>query len=220
MNRTRPLLPLAALGLVLALTGCGSDEPSSKAKQDTEPIVTESATAEATPEATTNPLPITAHVVTSLPGLEPQGEPEAQDAAAFAEAHEKTVAELRRAGFVSGSSLFFGGKGEDFGLSIAAAYEDAADAAAEADRLYASNTEGDPGIEITPVDVPGIPGAQAAAMAGDQGGTSFSGLEIVFVDGAVLHEVFAVGETARFDTDAMISAVTALYDEVQGRPLG
>lgn len=213
MSHLPQMLSVAVLALAVTLTGCGADEPARDRPAAASPPETQ------TSAAAPAPLPITAHVVTALPGFEPDGRAEAQDARAFAKEHEKDAAELRDAGFVSGSSLFFSGKGQDFALSVAGAYDDADAAVAEADRVFANNTEGDPSIDVTPIEVPGVPEARAATLTGKQGGTSYTGVEIVFVTDGVLHEVFAVGETRRFDVGAVVSAVTLLHEEVAGHPL-
>jgi hypothetical protein len=206
----RLLLGTTALGLAVALAGCSAD-----AADDPEQDV---ATAPA-PE----PLPITDHVLDAdgLPGFAGQGDAEAQDLRAFAEGHEKSVAELRRSGFRSGATLFFEGDGQEgFALSVAAEYADAGAARDEADRLFTSNTEGDPAIRTRPLDVPGVSDVRAATLHGSQGGTRLTGVEIVFVDGEVMHEVFAVGEAGSFDLDGVVAAVTALHDQVAGHPVG
>ncbi|RHW24132.1 hypothetical protein D0Z08_25760 [Nocardioides immobilis] len=210
---TRVVLTLATVGLTAVLTSCGADDPTT---DDTSKDPSSMTTSVA------EPLAITDHVLDgdSLPGFEPEGRPRAEDLHAFAEAHEKTPAELRESGFLSGSSLFFTGKGDDFAISVAVAYADRAAADAEANRLFASNTEGgDPSTEVIPLEVPGVPGVLAASLVGSQGEKEYTGVEVVFVDGAVLHEVFAVGESRRFDLDAVVASVRDLYDEVAGRPL-
>lgn len=215
----RTLVPLTA-AITLTLSGCADDDGDSKAsaaaRSDDAPSVVDPSGTTAAP----TPLPITDHVLpaNALPGFAPQGRPVEEGLEAFAEAHEKDVAELRRSGFEVGTSLFFSGKGQDFAASVAVAYTDEAAADAEADRLFTSNTEGDPAITVTPLEVPGIPGVKAAFLDGADGGTQYAGVEIVFVDGSVLHELFAVGEADRFDVDAVITAVTALYERVAGHP--
>jgi len=225
MNRTSLRRTLtgsaAALALTVSLTACSGDDPDRSEASDAaaptdataEPIVEETSAAA---------LPITDHVlgVDGLPGFAADGTPEAQTVREFATAHEKTVAELRRSGLRSGSTLTFeGDEFEGFALSIAAAYVDAAAAETEAERLFTSNTVGDPAIEARPLSVPGVPGVRAASLHGSEDGTRLTGVEIVFVDGDVTHEVFAVGEAKGFDLDAVIAAVTELHARVAGHPL-
>ncbi len=208
-------LAAGAAGLVLALTltGCGSDDDQPAAAPAKPPAVEETQPA---------PLPITDHVLGAdeLPGFAADGAAETQDLAAFAEAHEKPVAELRDSGLRSGSTLFFEGDAfEGFALSVAAEYVDSGAAEAEAERLFTSNTEDDPAIEARPVEVPGIPDARAASLHGSEDGMELTGVEVVFVDGEVMHEVFAVGEASGFDVDAVLAAVADLRERVAGRPL-
>ena len=64
-----------------------------------------------------------------------------------------------------------------------------------------------------------MPGVRAASIHGSDGGTRLTGVEIVFVDGDVMHEVFAVAEATAFDLDAVVAAVIALHDRVAGHPV-
>lgn len=208
-------LATGAAGLVLAisLTGCGSDDDQSAGAPETTPVAEETQAA---------PLPITDHVLggDELPGFAADGAPEVQSLAAFAEAHEKPVAELRESGLRSGSTVFFEGEDFDgFALSVAAEYVDSGAADAEAERLFASNTEDDPSIEARPLEVPGVPDARAASLHGNDDGMELTGVEVVFVEGEVMHEVFAVGQASGFDLDAVLAAVAELHERVAGRPL-
>jgi hypothetical protein len=219
-SRTSLALGSAVLGLALVLTGCADDTATSGRTDETTAPETATTT---TDEPDAVPLPITDHVLGAdgLPGFTGNGKPETQDLQAFAEEHDKSVGELRRSGFRSGASLFFEGDGQEgFALSVAAEYADRASADAEADRLFASNTEGDPAIRTRPLDVPGVADVRAASLHGSDHGMRLTGVEIVFVDGGVMHELFAVGEAASFDTDAVVSAAAALHDEVAGHPVG
>lgn len=218
MNRSSLHRGLAAsaavLALALSITACGDDDP------DPKPTTQDATTPAAEPAP--EPLPISEHVlgVDELPGFAAEAPPEVQSLHAFAEAHEKPVAELRESGLRSGSTLFFEGAAfEGFALSVAAEYVDATAAETEAARIFASNTEGDPAIKARPLTVPGVPDVRAASLHGTDGGTRLTGVEIVFVDGEVMHEVFAVGEASAFDLDAVVAAVTGLYDRVAGHAL-
>ncbi len=206
---TRTAIPLTA-ALALTLSACADGDTKGGSKPDARQQTTSTSAA---------PLEITDHVLPAdaLPGLTADGRAKEEDLADFAEAHDKTVAELRRSGFETASSLFFSGRERDFGISVAVQYADEAAADAEADRLFRSNTEGDDSIEVRDLELD-IPEVRAASLHGAEGGTDYTGVEIVFVEGDVLHEVFVIGESARFDLDGVVASVTDLYDEVAGRP--
>lgn len=213
---TRVLVGTTALALALVLAGCGEDDESGGQRDSA------ASTPASDPPDEPEPLPITEHVLGAggLPGFAGQGTPEPQDVRAFAKEHEKSVEELRESGFRSGSTLLFEGEGQEgFGLSVAVEYADPAAAEAEADRLFTSNTEGDPNVRARPLEVPDVPGVRAASMHGSDRGMRLTGVEIVFIDGNVMHEVFAVGEAQSFDTDAVVAAVTALHERVTGHPI-
>ncbi len=219
MNRTSLPHRLAGSTFVLALTlplaACGDDNPD----QDQDPA-SGATTARTTPVAEPAALPISEHVLDELPGFAADGRAEVQSLRDFAEAHEKPVAELRASGLRSGSTLFFEGADfEGFALSVAAEYVDSAAAESEARRLFTSNTEGDPSIKARPLTVPDVPGVRAASLHGSDGGTRLTGVEIVFVDDQVMHEVFAVGEATSFDLDAVVAAVSDLHARVAGHPV-
>src|SRR5687767_1522253 len=114
----RSLALLAALSLFSACSAQSDDD--------------ETAAAEATPSA----LPLTAHVVPAdgLPGFGADSEPVAVTKAAFAEQHDKTVAELDKMGMLSGASLEFGPDDENPGtaMSIALHFSSAEQAENEA----------------------------------------------------------------------------------------
>lgn len=201
-------LVTASVACLAVTTACGAGSDDG----DTSPTPAPSA-AEA--------LPITAHVlaVDALPGLTAEEPAEEQDPEAFARAHEKKVADLLESGFVSGATQLFDGPHHGFALSIAGRYDDPAAARTEADRLFASNSEPSPGMTVEPLEVPGVPEAQAVMMSGAQGGRQYVGVEIVFVDDTVLHEVFAVGEESRLAVDDVVDAATDLHDQVAGHPV-
>jgi hypothetical protein len=209
--KLRILLP--ALSLLLLPAGCGNDDPGPTAA---EPTASSSTPAPA-------PLPLTDHVVPpgDLPGFTTDAVAEHQDLAAFAAEHDKTVAELRKTGMVAGTSLFFEptAEVEGFGLSVAAEFETEAQAIAEGNRLFAANSEPEPGSTVSPLDVAAIPGAQAVTLAGKDGGKTFNGVEIVFADGLVVHELFAIGEDPAIAVEDLVAVATALYERVAGHPL-
>jgi hypothetical protein len=216
--RARAALATTALLLTLA-TACGTDDdPAASATEPatTPPVAQTSAPAPA-------PLGLDAHVVAGhdLPGFVAQDEPVVQDLKTFARQHDKTVAELRRTGMVAGAGVMFdpAGAGEGFGMSVAARFGTEDQATTEAERLFAANAEPEDGMESSPIEVPGVPGAHAVTLSGRQGGTSFTGVEIVFADGVVTHELFAFGEDSDFDPQAMVAAATELYERVAGHPL-
>ena len=205
-------LLLATLALLLLPASCGNDDP--------EPT---SATEPAAEPAAAPPLTHAEHVVPAdgLPGFTSDNEARRLSLSTFAEEHEKPVAELRRAGMVAGASMTFepATKVQGFGLSVAAEFATAEQAEAEADRLFAANSEPEQGSTVDPLQVPGIPGAQAVKLAGSDGGLSFRGVEIVFTDGVVMHEIFAMGEQPAIVVADVVAAATALYERVAGRPL-
>jgi hypothetical protein len=216
-----PALRLAtAAGLVSLLLGgavscTDSDEPA----QAAEPSPTSSAVA---PSAEPAALGLEAHVLDrgDLPGFAAQGRPVVQDLEAFAREHDKTVAELRGTGMVAGSSVMFDpAAGEGFAMSVAARFADEGQARTEAARLFAANAEPEDGTTAAPLAVPGVPGAEAVTLTARHAGTSFTGVEIVFSEGVVTHELFAFGEESRFDPQDAVSAAIALYERVAGHPL-
>jgi hypothetical protein len=218
MNK-RLLLP--ALTLLLLPAACGNDDPDSSASVDENTTSAAPTSAESAPEPA--PLPLVEHVMSSdgVPGFTSATEAERQDLAAFAAEHDKTVAELRKSGMVAGSALFFEptGRVEGFGLSVAAEFATEAQAIAEADRLFDANSEPEAGSTVAPLEVPGIPGAQAVTLTGTDGGLTFHGVEIVFADGVVTHELFVMGTAPAVVAADLVAAATALYERVAGRPL-
>lgn len=218
--RPRPGRLVAAVGaaslLLAGAVACDSDDDGATAPS-------ESTTSTAAPSAAPEPLGLEAHVLSGgqLSGFVAQGEPVRQDLRAFAREHHKTVAELRRTGMVAGAGVMFdrAGKGEGFAMSVAAEFTGEDEAAAEAARLFAANAQPDQGMEVAPLEVPGIPGVRAATLSGSDAGVSFTGVEIVFSDGVVTHELFAFGEQSQFDPQDAVSSASALYERVAGHPL-
>lgn len=200
-------LAVSALAAALFLSACSSNDPDS-----TPP---ESSTS--TPAA----VPLTGHVVTSIPGFKAQAAPTLQDVAAFAAAHDKKATDLTAAGLVAGVTVQFSPEGDAPGnaLSIAEQYATPAQASAEAKRLFAANSEPDPGATATPIAVEGVPGAMAVAITGEFQGHPFSSVEIVYVDGAVVHELFAIGAKPNVDPQAFTAMVTAIYAATSGHPV-
>ena len=64
-----------------------------------------------------------------------------------------------------------------------------------------------------------MPDARAASLHGSEDGIRLAGVEIVFVDGQVLHEIFAVGDADSIDLEAVVAAVTSLHEQVAGHPV-
>lgn len=221
--KTFPSTRLAFAAVVtssaLLMAGCGDDTPSSPAAAAT-PAPSESTPSETTPPEPA-PVPLTDHVVGALPGFESDGTAALMTLQDFAREHEKTVKELRDSGMLSAASLSFQPRdGEGFAMSVAALYASPEQALAEAERLFAANSEAEPGTVITPLALDGIPGGQAIQMSGKQGGLQFTGTEVVFVDGAVMHEVFAFAEDPMLSVEEVLAAATAVYDVVAGHPVG
>ena len=211
----------ACLGSLLlggAVSCADNDAPHARAADPT-PSTT---SAVPQPSAAPSALGLEAHVVDgdALPGFAAHGRPVVQDLKTFAREHDKTVAELRRTGMVAGSSLMFDpAAGDGFAMSIAARFADEDQARTEAARLFAANAKPEDGTRVAPLTVPGVPDARAVTLSARQGGTSFTGVEIVFADGVVTHELFAFGEESRFDPQDAVSAAAALYERVAGHPL-
>ncbi len=198
---------LAAIAALTLFSACSAGSDNSPQKSA------------ATPDA----LPLTSHVVAAedLPGFSTDGEAKALTKAEFAEQHDKTVAELDEIGMLSGAGIEFTPDDENPGtaMSVALLFSSAAEAEKEAARLFASNSEAEDGTTVTPVEVPGIPGGKAVQLDGEMEGQQVRGLEIVFVEGAVLHEVFAFTLAEVFSVEGLIAAATDLYNTVDGRPV-
>ena len=216
---TRLTFAAVVTSTALLLAGCGDDTPSSSAGEVTT-THTEAAPSETTPPEPAA-VPLTDHVVGALPGFDADGVASLMDLQTFAREHEKTVKELRDSGMLEAASLSFEpSRGEGFAMSIAASYATAEQAGAEAERLFAANSEPDPGTAITSLELDGIPGGHAIKMTGKQGGLQFTGTEVVFVDGAVMHEIFAFAEDPLLSVEDVLAAATAVYEEVVGHPVG
>lgn len=176
------------------------------------------------PQQRTEPLPLTAHVVASdaLSGFETDDEPALLTVAEFAEQHEKDVAELEKDGMRAAATLELAPSGGAPGhaMSIAVQYRSTAGARKEAARLFASNSEAEEGLTVTQVDLPGIPGGRAAQLDGEMDGQSYRGIEIVFTDGKVMHELFAFTLASNISVPDVVAAATDLYERVQGHPVG
>lgn len=198
---------VVALAFVLALTACGSNSSDSSAQTSSAPKA----------------LPLSSHVLgaDTLKGFTAKGTPARQDLAAFAKAHDKTVAELEGIGLVAGSTQMFQPDKSQPGnaLSIAEEFASAKAATAEADRLFAVNSKPDPGAKATALDVPGIPGVQAVEITGSREGHPFTGVEIVFTDGTVAHELFAIGVDPLVSTSTLVAAASKLFKDIEGHPL-
>jgi hypothetical protein len=104
-------------------------------------------------------------------------------------------------------------------MSIALQFSSPEAAEREAARLFASNSEAEEGTTATAVEVPGIPGGKAVQLDGEMKGQQVRGVEVVFVDGTVLHEIFAFTLVDAISVRDLVGAATDLYDSVQGRPV-
>ncbi len=216
----RSTLSVALVATTLTLAGCGDEIPGSDAGASPSTAAESSSPPVVEPEP--QPLPLLAHVLPAdaIAGYAADGDAEVLSLAEFADAHGKTPAELRASGFVEAAALQMAPvTGEGFAMSISAVYATPEQAQAEGERLFAANSEPDPGSSAELVDVPGAPDVDAVRLTGRKGRKAFTGVETVFVDGAVLHEVFAVGVDPLLDVDALLAVVADLHDEVVGHPL-
>ncbi len=211
MDTLRFTVAAAGTALLVALTSCGGS------------TATPTGAATPPPEPTPAALALSEHVLsgTDLPGFVSDAEPTVQDLAAFAEEHDKDITKLERSGMVRGTTVQFepATQAHAFALSIAAQYTTEDAAQREADRLFAANSEADPGMKVTPLEVPGIAKAQAVTKTGARKGTPYTGVEIVFVDDTVLHEVFAIGTDPVVSVASILESVQSLYAKVHGHPV-
>lgn len=193
------------LGLAAATTtGCGSDG-------------TPATTTGAKAPAAAPTAPLIDHVAgrADLPGLRVTAAPREQTLARFAAAHEKRVTALRAAGYRATAESAFGTtRGPSNGFSIAVRMRDAATATREANRLFASNSAPEPGTRVKPLAVPGVAGARAVTLSGSDDGTRFTGVEVVWTSGPVLHEIFLVGLAGRVSPAAVARAAGAVAARV------
>ncbi len=207
-----PRLATLAIVTTLWLSACSSSD-------------TESATSNPRPSSaapvTETPLALTSHVIANLPGFKASAEPQLQDLVAFAKAHDHKAADLEAAGLVAGVTVMFTPNGEVPGnaLSIAEQFSTPAQATTEAQRLFAANAEPDPGATATPITVDQIPGAQAVAVTGKFKGHPFSSVEIVYVEGSVVHELFAIGGDPLVDPTAYVEMISELHQSTSGHPI-
>lgn len=207
-----PRLLLTTVAVLATLTACSNTPDTS-----TEEAAAPETSASVPPTA----LPLTSHVVTELAGFKSGAAPVVQDLPTFAKAHHKTVAELTKIGLTSGTTVPFKPDADIPGnaFSIAEQFSSPEEAATEAARLYAANAEPDEGATGAPLDIPGIPGVKATRVTGDVEGNPFTSVEIVFVDGNVVHELFAIGGGPVVSPPEMVAAATVLYTEIHGHPV-
>ncbi|MDZ5619563.1 hypothetical protein [Nocardioides bizhenqiangii] len=167
-------------------------------------------------------LTLDEHVLTEIAGFDADGTATVQGVAAFAKAHQHKPEELRERGLVRGVTQTFAPEGKAFGqgFSVAEEFATAEQAGDEAERLFASNSAPPRGAEAVPLEVPRVPDADAVVITGDFEGEPVTGVEIVFVDGVVLHELFVVGEDPLVSPAVLADAAADLYESVTGRPLG
>lgn len=187
----------ALVAAALVAGGCGSNSKSTEA------------------------LPINQRPVTSseLGGIASDGPVAVEGLAEFAKSHEKSEAELKSAGFVEAGTQAFKLEGPGNSFSIVAVYDTVEQAEAEATRLYESNSKPEEGVDISPLEVPGVPGAKANALKSTDPDRPGVGYEIIYTDGSVLYELFAIGTPEEIDSAAGVKAAEAQYARVMGRPL-
>ncbi len=201
----RTLLTTLTIGLAAATTaGCGSDDT------DAPPTVA---------RASTTAAALRAHVAgpADLPGLRVVSAPRDETLAQFAKTHDKTVAELRAAGYrAAAESAFQTLKGRSNGFSIAIRMRDGAAATREAKRLFTANSASEPGQRVTPLPVPGVAGARAVTLSGTDDGVRFTGAEVIWTTGPVLHELFLIGLAGQVDPAAVARSARSVDARVTG----
>lgn len=138
------------------------------------------------------------------------------DLSAIADENDVTVAELRRRGMVESAKSELSGPAGAFGISAVELLEGPAQARAEARRLFAANGSSEPGFAATPLAVPGIPGAMGARKAGVRGGHEFAAYDVVWVEGPLVYELFALGLSDRLAPADVLAAATAIHDRTAG----
>jgi hypothetical protein len=167
------------------------------------------------------PIAVNQRTITSaeLGGLTAAAPAKAQTVAQFAKDHNKTVEELKASGMTAGTAQQFKLKGPGTTFSIVSSYHSADQAMAEAARLFKSNSEQEKGVTVKPLDISGVPGAHAVTLSGKQDGETFSGYEIVYSDGNLVYELFAIGTPDEVNADTGAKAVQSQFGRVQGHPL-
>ena len=206
---------ILASSLLLALTSCASAET-------TDPTVatpTSPAAISEVPEP--EPLPLTAHAVSRLVGWTPDGPPQQGSLKSFARSHREKVSELTEKGVIAGVTVMFQpeGKAKANAMSTVEVFASDEEAQAEAARLFTVNSEPEPNSNASPLKVPGIPNAQAVQITGAFRGQPFTKVEIVYVQGAVLHELFAIGVDPVVVVPAFTDAALEAYERTAGHPL-
>ena len=204
-----------AVTLLVGLTACSSNDTSPTDARASATVTTD------TPTPSPDPLPLTRHVVTELAGFKADGRPQHQSLRAFAKAHHKTVSELAEIGLVGGVTVMFRPNAEAPGkaMSIAEQLRSPEAAQTEADRLFAANSEPDPGGTATTLEIAGIPGVQAVQSTGKFQGHPFTSVYVVFIQGTVVHELFAIGVDPLVSVPGLTDAATTLFQETHGHPL-
>jgi hypothetical protein len=172
-------------------------------------------------EREATPVALTAHVLLAkeMPRFSRVGRVTRQDVRAFARAHNKTPAELSKTGLTAGVTAQFLWKDHIQAMSIAEEFASDKSAAAEAVRLFRSNSQPEPGATASLVPVTGIPGAKAVTQSLRHSGRSITTLELVFSNGRVTHEIFALGLKKYVSIPDILAAARSLYARINGRPL-
>ncbi len=134
----------------------------------------------------------------------------ALDLTAIATENDVSTAELRRRGVVRAAKAELSGPPQAFGVSVAEELGTPAQARAEAARLLAANGTPEPGLTATPISVPGVAGAKGARKAGRRDGQDFVAFEIVWVEGAVTHELFVLGRAGDVRQADVVAAAAAV----------
>lgn len=216
----------AVVAAVLALPGCSSG--SSTATADVlatsatgavgrTSAAPEASATNATPQDPTSDRSLAKHILSGgdLEGFTMSGDIEFQDPASFATEHKQPLSEVEESGLLAAAFASFGGTAEGTeATSVATLYATDDEATAEAQRLFTSNSEAEEGVTARLVDVPTIPGAKAVELKGDDDGEESIAVEVVFVTGAILHEIFVFGPADAIHVDLVIAAARALFDRL------
>jgi hypothetical protein len=110
------------------------------------------------------------------------------------------------------------GPARAFGISALERLESPSRAVAQARRLVTANGSSEPGLSARAIAVPGIPGAVGARKPGAWAGRDLVAHDVVWVDGPLVHELFALGLADRLRQADVLAAATAIHDRTAGAP--